>query len=611
MTLTTSSHSGLGTLRILLTWCGAAVLAVMPGAAQPGTGTIRVSPTGANTGTCGAAATPCQTVQHAVNLASTGNVIRVATGTYTGAAACLSTTAVVCIVNKHLTILGGFPTGNWTTATPAATPTILDGGNTDPVILVQDTTLDAVNSASLTLEGATVRRGFVVGPDATGARGAGINAFNSPLNMTNVTIADNVARGGSTASASAAGFGAGGGVSLSNTSALSVFQDVVFERNRAEGGARSGGGTARGGYGQGGALFVFQSLLEGYDLAFYDNQAVGGDAPAATGSDAGGQEADAQGAGACVQVGSDVTFDGVVATGNLTMGGEARTSSGGVGGGAFGSAFFVEQATMTLRNFRAWANQAVGGDAFTGGLGSGGAVMASASTLVMEAGELLDNLSKGGDGTSIAGSAGGGAVYATGTGSSIDVTNVIMADNAAERGDVGSGGAGGGGAMFLQITTGSVVHATLARNRLSSSMQGQAAVLLGPGSDVDFDFTIFAEHTSVSGNALHVQPGNTATLQRGMWSDNDTNAGGGGTINGLGTMLSTADVAFAAPGSPFFDYHLLGTSPAIDEATGSTTVTDVDGDARTDPDIGADEFGPLFSDGFESGNTSAWSVTVP
>ena len=41
--------------------------------------------------------------------------------------------------------------------------------------------------------------------------------------------------------------------------------------------------------------------------------------------------------------------------------------------------------------------------------------------------------------------------------------------------------------------------------------------------------------------------------------------------------------------------------------------TDFDGDLRGDqPDIGADELGiGIFADGFESGDTSAWSAGVP
>jgi hypothetical protein len=40
---------------------------------------------------------------------------------------------------------------------------------------------------------------------------------------------------------------------------------------------------------------------------------------------------------------------------------------------------------------------------------------------------------------------------------------------------------------------------------------------------------------------------------------------------------------------------------------------DFDAQVRDDaPDIGADEIGqPIFSDGFETGGTSRWSLTVP
>ena len=58
------------------------LLGSVPLAAQPGTGVFRVAPSGSNAGGCGAAATPCAHPQRAVNLAASGDEIRVAAGTY-------------------------------------------------------------------------------------------------------------------------------------------------------------------------------------------------------------------------------------------------------------------------------------------------------------------------------------------------------------------------------------------------------------------------------------------------------------------------------------------------------------------------------------------------
>jgi hypothetical protein len=152
-------------------------------------------------------------------------------------------------------------------------------------------------------------------------------------------------------------------------------------------------------------------------------------------------------------------------------------------------------------------------------------------------------------------------------------------------------------------------------------LQGHGAVVLS-GSDIDFDYTIFAEHTEGSvippgyPVTLHVQPGGTADLSLiGVFSGNvhNTNAGGYGgavgTIIGEGGMLTPTSVDFVSPGGPNFDYHLQSTSPAVDAATGSTTTDDVDKEVRWGKrDIGADEYDALlFGDDFESGNTAAWS----
>jgi parallel beta-helix repeat protein len=85
-----------------------------------------------------------------------------------------------------------------------------------------------------------------------------------------------------------------------------------------------------------------------------------------------------------------------------------------------------------------------------------------------------------------------------------------------------------------------------------------------------------------------------------------------GAVNGADHQ--TGDPRFADAANA--DYHLLDGSPAIDN--GSSTgapVVDFDGSPRpfgAGHDIGAFEYGPsLFADGFESGDTGAWSSTAP
>lgn len=620
--INTGAHPASAACLGFLTVLAAAVLAAAPGAAQPGTGTIRVATTGTDSGSCGSAAAPCRTIPQAVGLAASGDEIRVAAGTYTAHATCCCNAgdAVICMANKELTIGGGYTSADWNTSDPEANPTILDGEGVRRVAFVTRT----ASATSLTLEGVTVTRGFATGAAGADARGGAIQAFWSALNLTDVEVRDSRSVGGPALAGGKGGAGTGGGVALSSLSGqpiTSTFTDVHFEGNSAEGGAASGSGEDTGGYGQGGGLFVLRTDLVATGLTFVDNLAVGGDAPSGRGCEfisAGNpcaRRADAQGGGVCVQVQGTVDLTGVTATGNQAIGGDANMTDG-FGGQAFGGFFFAEgSGDATLREVDVRDNDALGGEAHAGGLGGGGGLATTQTTLTVEDSVLIDNLAKGGDAVDRSGAAGGGAAYLL-FDTNLTLTNVIMADNTAAAGasTMANIAAGGGGALFVENSDGSVIHGTMARNSLGhAAMEGEAAVLLN-GSTVDFDYTIFAEHTSVGAAALHSQQaGDTANLRRGIFSANSADKGGTGTISEVVAMLSFADVEFASPGAPNFDYHLRSTSPARDEATTSTSTTDVDGEARTDPDIGADEFGdaPIFTDGFESGNTSRWSAAVP
>ncbi|MCA9929684.1 MAG: DUF1565 domain-containing protein, partial [Anaerolineales bacterium] len=101
--------------------------------AQPAATTFRVATTGTDSKSCGPVSDPCRTIQKAVNNAGSGDTILVAAGTYnySGSSTCLDSvnTAVVCVLSKHLTILGGYTTSNWSVADPTANVTIIDGGN--------------------------------------------------------------------------------------------------------------------------------------------------------------------------------------------------------------------------------------------------------------------------------------------------------------------------------------------------------------------------------------------------------------------------------------------------------------------------------------------------
>src|SRR5262249_54787630 len=116
-----------------------ALLVIVAAATDAGAQLLRVAPVGVNAAGCGTAANPCRTIQFAVDQISSAGTILVAgspSGTrYTYDAAtesCLGPfgmTGIVCIVNKEVTIRGGFSTSNWTSPSPTANLTIIDGQN--------------------------------------------------------------------------------------------------------------------------------------------------------------------------------------------------------------------------------------------------------------------------------------------------------------------------------------------------------------------------------------------------------------------------------------------------------------------------------------------------
>lgn len=110
-------------------------------------------------GNCSSSASPCRTIQYAANQSASGDRILVAQGIYTynaGTDLCsfLQTRAVVCFVDKNLTILGGYSTSNWSIANPSVNLTVIDGQNSRRGVAVIgfNTTI-----AYLDMEGFTIR----------------------------------------------------------------------------------------------------------------------------------------------------------------------------------------------------------------------------------------------------------------------------------------------------------------------------------------------------------------------------------------------------------------------------------------------------------------------
>jgi hypothetical protein len=119
-----------------------------------------VATTGSDTDNdCADPGNPCRTVQHAVDVADTGDEIRVAGGTYTGVSGRPRTDVVstgvvtqVVYISKTVTVRGGYSITNWVTPAPAVHLTTVDAGR-------QGRALYITGEISPTLEGLRITGG--------------------------------------------------------------------------------------------------------------------------------------------------------------------------------------------------------------------------------------------------------------------------------------------------------------------------------------------------------------------------------------------------------------------------------------------------------------------
>jgi hypothetical protein len=584
--------------------------AMLPAGATPIPNVVYVATTGSDAAGCGEIDAPCRTIQQAVNVAADYDEIWVAEGVYTYSApvdpcaSTISTTGVVCIVNRQLTIRGGYAANDWSVQDPENHPSIIDGEQNVRGVLIWSTGL----TTRLEMEGLIIQNGR--GMPLSGVPGDwGLFAFGGGLfaNMGDAPVAGNevildqmVFRNNLAAGANSSGLyggsGVGGGVALRSTSFVRL-DDVRFEGNEA----RSGCGSQRAGYAIGGGLWAGGSRVYAYDAEFEHNRAI---VPACSvnGRD-GVQLGDALGGGVATQ-GIEMTLQGCIVEENLAQGGNTIYYAGG----AFGGGVFAEYSHLMVYDSTVRANMARGGDAQDGGLAGGGGIDTHDSTVNIDRAHIVGNRAQGGSSTGggKAGGPGGGGLYLvrlTGTGTAT-VSNSFVTANEVHFGAAGSTlVGGGGGGIWLQGIQSTLTHLTVAGNILGGQpMQGDAILVLSVGTSprlAHVDSTIVANHTSGNGiGAVHVQENNTIELDRTLWACNymDTNAGqwGAGTIYDADS-LSACPAGFVAPDAPLFDYHLSVTSPAIDQAWDSTEMVDVDSDARpagVARDIGADEVLP-------------------
>ena len=565
--------------------------------AQSGTGIIRVAPTGSDTPSCGSVASPCLTLQYAVDLISEGGVtdILIAEGTYvyTGSGVSQLGREVVRIVDKGIRMYGGYTTA-FTTAEPDTNVTIIDGQSTRRGI-----TVEPGNGARawLVLSGVTLTNGNAHNDiNFLSSFGGGLDSFNCAVTLSNVKVTNNTAQGLPNSSG-LPGDGAGGGLSFRQVTA-SLF-NVEITGNTAQGGAGSGS-APRGGLGVGGGLFTIQSIVTVDGLIASNNIARGGDAPGSNGLVSGGvQRADGLGGGIFIEQGTVPSIANLTLTNNTAQGGQAAEWGGlGLGGGI---GIELISKTGSISSATIMDNTAKGGTATgaEGGSGLGGGLFITDSNLNLEAINIINNRGIGVSGGTEGGSAGGAGLYFTladlNKNYNLNGTNLIVGNNTATSGTAVANGLSLGGG--LQIDANGVAtlnHVTLAGNVVNNGQFDHgAAIFVQNGTTLTSNFGIIADHTGT--DAVQLNPTAIATFNGTLWDGNTTNS------------LVVSGAAFAdnnpQSGSPDFvnptgsppDFHVKETSAARNKATGSTTPTDIDGQNRpfgSIADLGADEFTP-------------------
>ena len=241
---------GLATALALIWSAGQArparALAVHPGTPRATNRYVRTN--GADFGDCSFAAAPCRTVQYAVDVAGTGDLILVAGGTYQGVQAREGYTQVVYLT-KTVAIRGGFAPnfGGWD---PQAHPTTLDaqrqgrvfyivGGGSPVIEWLRLTNGDAARgggsqgggisaiggsgpSLTVTLRHSTIVSNFA---PSTGLGGGGLSFIFCNVVLEDNTIAHNESAG------------AGGGVRMEQSNGHWRNNVFRFNRTAASGGA--------------------------------------------------------------------------------------------------------------------------------------------------------------------------------------------------------------------------------------------------------------------------------------------------------------------------------------------------------------------------------------
>jgi len=363
--------------------------------------TLYVAPAGNDNSACSSVTSPCATIQHAMNMAQSGDGISIAAGTY----------------REHLSVPNSVNLQGPTNGTA-----IVDGTHNGVVLMntarvfLSYLTLQngsgisgggVVNSGSLTIDHSVIRDNSAMGSSGSSgipaSNGYGGGIYNSgDLTVQYSTISNNRAIGGDSGVAIVTPGGSGIGGGIFNTSRFYLTVNTsTFSGNLAIGGAGSStpgvsSGTGHnGGEGDGGAIATVAGGSITTSL-FINNRALGGfggalDASLAT---TGGTGGDARGGA----INNNIVFGGATVVSNSTFAGNSAAGglggtggTGGVGGTADGGAVRNRSGSLTLVNVTMASDTATGGVAGVGGTDDGAAGASLAAELNADSSVTIKN----------------------------------------------------------------------------------------------------------------------------------------------------------------------------------------------------------------------------
>ncbi len=564
----------------------AAVMAYLAASANEALaqGTVRyVAASGSDAGDCANSASPCATIQYAVDQAQDGDEIRAAAGVYTGVTFRDSITQMVYI-SKSVTIRGGYSLADWNNSYPVTNVTQLDAQNQGRVIVVK---IDYPSLITVTIEGVALTGGNATGlgpgigsnygggvyisnygattisktviysntASAASGRGGGVYGQNGAINLINNTIHNNQAGGL---------VSYGGGVYLTNPGESELLNNTIRDNT-------AGGGTL---LGRGGGIYIAHN--NNLVTVTLDSNSIGNNTAGANGAGEGGglyltgdsvaviqnntiQEniagGDGSGKGGGIYVNVNIN-DPAVIRDNLIISNTAGITSTGSGGGVF----LTNSDSVTLQGNAILSNTAVVNGAGDYGLGGGVHLVSSAASLLTNTiqGNVAarsGSIGRGGgvhlnsspallQGNVISDNTAGLTTQGEGGGVYLLSSNAALQNNTIISNTASVTGAGDGGGIYAFVS-----QIAVENNIVQDNIAGAAASTLGGGIYLNGGDASFFRRNQVTGNTadegggLYIWQSSPLTLTNNLVAGNQASSSGSG-LKIRGTSLNPASSVF-------------------------------------------------------------------